>query len=126
MRNTIQRQIVLNTVQSLTTHPTADDIYNIIYKSHPTISRGTVYRNLNILAESGQVLKVSMPHSADRFDLTTHNHYHIQCSNCNCFFDVDVDYMQEINDIISEKTGFKLDSHEIVFKGICPACQHNK
>lgn len=123
MRNTIQRQIVLNTVQSLTNHPTADDIYNIIFKDHPTISRGTVYRNLNILADSGQVLKVSMPNSADRFDLTTHNHYHIQCTHCDCFFDVDVDYFQEINEKIAEKTGFLLDSHEIVFKGICPNCQ---
>lgn len=123
MRNTIQRQIVLSTVQSLKNHPTTDDIYTEIFKQHPTISRGTVYRNLNILADTGQVLKVSMPDSADRFDHTTHNHYHIKCTECECFFDVDVEYIQEINEIIAEKTGFDLQAHEIVFKGICPDCK---
>ncbi|MFI3227488.1 MAG: transcriptional repressor [Clostridia bacterium] len=123
MRNTIQRQIVLNTVHSLKNHPTADDIYNEIFREHPTISRGTVYRNLNILAETGQVQKVSMPDSADRFDHTLYKHYHIKCTECDCFFDVDIEYIQEINDIISEKTGFELQAHEIVFKGVCPDCK---
>ncbi|MFI3115071.1 MAG: transcriptional repressor [Clostridia bacterium] len=122
MRNTIQRQIVLSTVQMLKNHPTADEIYNEIYKNHPTISRGTVYRNLNILSETGQLLKVSVPDSADRFDHNLYNHYHIKCTKCSCFFDVDIDYISEINDMIAQKTGFQLEMHEIVFKGVCPDC----
>lgn len=122
MRNTIQRQIVLNTVQLIQNHPTADDVYNEIFKNHPTISRGTVYRNLNVLAETGQLLKVSMPDSADRFDHNLHNHYHIKCTKCSGFYDVDIEYIDEINEMIAQKTGFRLEMHEIVFKGVCPAC----
>ena len=123
MRNTIQRQIVLSTVYSLKNHPTADEIYNEIYREHPTISRGTVYRNLNILSETGQLIKVAMSDSADRFDHNIHKHYHIKCTECGSVTDVDIEYIDEINEMIEEKTGFVLQAHEIVFKGVCPECK---
>lgn len=123
MRNTLQRKIVLNTVHMLDNHPTADDIYTEIFKEYPTISRGTVYRNLNVLAETGQILKVSMSDSADRFDHTLHNHYHIKCTGCSKVYDVEVPYIDNMNKTIEEKTGFSLEDHEIVFRGICPKCK---
>ena len=52
-RNTIQRQLVLSAVRQLQNHPTADEVYQKVQKSCPTISRATVYRNLKLLAEEG-------------------------------------------------------------------------
>ena len=51
-RNTIQRQLVLSAVRQLQNHPTADEVYQKVQKSCPTISRATVYRNLKLLANS--------------------------------------------------------------------------
>ena len=54
-RNTIQRQLVLSAVRQLQNHPTADEVYQEVQKNCPTISRATVYRNLKLLAEEGEI-----------------------------------------------------------------------
>lgn len=121
-RNTIQKQLILNAVRNLRNHPTADDVYNYIVQNHPNISKGTVYRNLNSLAEDGILIKISVPDAADRFDDTLKKHYHIKCMECKEFMDVNLDYMQELDDKVSEMTKYKIFSHDIVFKGICQSC----
>ncbi|WP_353935158.1 transcriptional repressor, partial [uncultured Treponema sp.] len=60
-------------------HATADEIFAEVIKQNPHISRGTVYRNLNKLAQAGKIKKVSVPEGADRFDHMTIEHYHIRC-----------------------------------------------
>lgn len=121
-RNTIQGQLVLNAVRQLGNHPTADDVYNYVVQMHPNISKGTVYRNLNSLAEDGILIKISVPDAADRFDHTLEKHYHIKCMNCKEFVDVNLDYMQELDDKVAESTKYKILSHDVVFKGICHNC----
>ncbi len=121
-RNTIQGQLVLNAVRQLGNHPTADDVYNYVVQMHPNISKGTVYRNLNSLAEDGILIKISVPDAADRFDHTLEKHYHIKCMNCKEFVDVNLDYMQELDDKVAESTKYKILSHDVVFKGICNNC----
>ena len=75
-RNTIQRQIVLQAVNQMHNHPTADAIYAVIAAQHPTISKATVYRNLNQLAAQGEILRVPVPTGADHFDFNIKPHYH--------------------------------------------------
>ena len=73
-RNTIQRQIVLQAVNQMHNHPTADAIYAVIAAQHPTISKATVYRNLNQLAAQGEILRVPVPTGADHFDFNIKPH----------------------------------------------------
>ncbi len=54
-------------------HPTADTVYLHVRKTFPKISLGTVYRNLNLLADTGEVLKITTPDGGVRFDATTHS-----------------------------------------------------
>lgn len=121
-RNTIQRQIVLDAVFSLKNHPTAEEVYSFIKPNYPSISLGTVYRNLNLLSESGKLLKVSITDAADRFDHNVFTHYHIKCSKCENISDIDIDYMHEMDKKVAEVTGFGIESHDIIFKGVCPNC----
>ena len=65
-RNTIQRALVLEAVQSLHNHPTSADVYEVVRARHPNISRATVYRNLGVLANRGEVLRVEVPNGAAR------------------------------------------------------------
>lgn len=81
-RNTIQRQIVLQAVNQIHNHPTADAIYAVIAAQHPTISKATVYRNLNQLAAQGEILRVPVPTGADHFDFNIKPHYHVRCTKC--------------------------------------------
>lgn len=122
-RHTVQRALVLSTVNQLHCHATADEIYLAIHPTHPTISKATVYRNLNLLAEMGDIRKIELPGEVDRFDHLTYEHYHVRCEKCGRIFDVDMDAIPDLEGLIKDKHGFAFTGHEIFFKGICPACQ---
>ncbi len=123
-RNTIQRQLVIAAVRFLADHPTAEEVYDRITMEYPDISKGTVYRNLNSLVESGLLGKVSVPSGADRFDHILARHYHIKCTNCGKFSNVEnFDYFQDLDEKVAAVTGYKMEHHDIVFNGLCPECQ---
>ncbi len=122
-RNTIQCALVLEAVNRLQSHATADEVYELIASEHPDISRATVYRNLNKLSEEGQISKRIIPGGADRFDHLCHDHYHIRCTICGWVADVEMDYIPNLLQKVKNMKGFKFKSHDIVFTGICPSCQ---
>ncbi len=121
-RNTIQRSLTLDAVQKLKCHPTAEEVYDFVASEHPTISRGTVYRNLNQLAANGEIRKMEIPSGADHFDHLCHDHYHVRCLKCSRVFDVDMDYIPDLEKSIKNTHGFELSGYDLTFKGICPDC----
>ena len=123
-RHTIQCTLVLEALNKLQYHVTADEIYNEIVKEHPNISKGIVYRNLQRLCEMGEIRKREIPGGADRFDLICSNHYHVRCVKCGRVFDVDMEYITDIEKSIKDTHGFVFTGHDIVFKGICPECKN--
>ena len=123
-RNTIQCTLVLETVNKLPGHVTADEIYEAIAKEHPTISRATVYRNLNRLSQTGKIRRIEIPGGADRFERWCHPHYHIKCEVCGRIFDVDMPYMEGLEAHIRDTHGFDFTGHDIIFSGVCPACKN--
>lgn len=124
-RNTRQRQIVLEAVRARCDHPTADQLFLDVRERDDKISRATVYRNLNLLAENGEVLHIKVP-SADRFDLRADLHYHLFCTNCGAVSDVPLFYARDLDEVLSRKTGYSIIRHRTVFEGLCPACQKEK
>lgn len=123
-RNTKQKSVILDAVLSATTHPTAEQVYEKVATQIPNISLGTVYRNLNKLAECGQIRKVAVPDRPDRFDRTLHPHNHIICISCGAFGDIeDVPYDTFLSAGIA-KNGFEIIGHETVFFGKCQHCKN--
>ena len=94
MRYSKQRELVMQTVQQLCDHPTAEEIYDKAAQECPNLSLGTVYRNLNSLVEAGRVRRVSIPGKADRFDHTLPWHSHLYCTVCGGVTDAEVDGKQ--------------------------------
>lgn len=125
-RNTIQKKLVLDAVRALGNHATAEEIYNKVVVDHSTISKGTVYRNLSVLAEEGQILKVDVPEEAARYDHTCIKHYHVKCETCGGVYDVDMDVIPNLIERIKDSHGFQFLDYDIVFRGICPECQNNE
>ena len=123
MRNTIQRQVVLNTVKKLKIHPTADDVFQEIQKEHPSISKSTVYRNLHQLVENKEIRLISLPDSPERFDGGSVQHYHFTCKTCSEIFDIHIDYLSGIDNTVQNTYGFQVEDHDITFKGVCSKCQ---
>ncbi|MDO4260780.1 MAG: transcriptional repressor [Eubacteriales bacterium] len=122
-RNTIQCTLVLEAVHELKCHATADEIYEEVLRRHPHISRGTVYRNLNRLAETGRIRRMEVPGGPDRFDHLCHEHYHVKCEACGRVFDVDMEYLSGLEQRIGDSHSFQFTGHDIMFRGICPACR---
>lgn len=122
-RNTIQRSLVYEAVHRLQSHATAEEIYDEIVKQHPTISRGTVYRNLNRLAEEGEIRRMEIPGGPDRYDHRCHGHYHARCLQCGRVFDVEMAYLQDLEKAVTDAHGFAISGHDIIFTGICSDCQ---
>lgn len=122
-RNTIQRSLTLDAVRRLQCHPTAEEVYSAVVTQHPTISRGTVYRNLKQLVESGKLRKLETPEGADRFDHRCHAHYHARCLHCGRVFDVEMAYIADLENAIQDPHGFQFCGHDLMFKGICAQCR---
>ena len=122
-RNTTQRALVLETVNKLQNHATADEIYEAIISEHPNISRATVYRNLKLLSEMGEIRRLEIPGCPDRFDHRVHNHCHVKCERCGRLFDVDMDYISGLENNIRDSRGFDFTAYDIIFRGICPECK---
>jgi len=119
-RNTKQRQLVLDAVRAHFDHP-RDQIYLDVRAIDERISRGTVYRNLNILVRQGEVLQVKLPHM-DRFECRSDKHYHLLCKGCGAVCDVPLPYNVELDEQAAKKTGYTIERHRAIFEGLCPDC----
>lgn len=124
-RSTVQRKDVLNEIMGRYDHPSADDIYISLRSENSKLSRGTVYRNLNLLCDEGEIGYVRVP-GADRFDSRADNHYHIICKKCGKVVDAPIDYVEEYDSRVEELCGFRIEKHSTIFEGICPDCIKKK
>ena len=123
IRLTTQRQILLEELSKVTSHPTACELYEMVRKRLPRIGLGTVYRNLEIMSDSGMILKLELGGSQKRFDATTDPHYHVRCSICGKMDDVMLQVQENITKSAAEKTSYRILGHNVEFTGECPACQ---
>lgn len=122
-RNTVQRAMVLDAVRKLQCHATADEVYAEVVRTFPSISRATVYRNLQQLSELGEIKKCEIPGSPDRYDHRISEHYHARCTLCGKVFDMDMDYLTDLQNAVKDTHGFNITGHSIIFHGVCPECQ---
>ena len=121
-RNTVQKEMVLRAVRELQSHATAEEIAARVREENPTVSRGTVYRNLNVLAEEDAVLKIEVPGEADHYDHNTAPHYHVLCVRCGKVSDAETDGAPDMMARVRGPQGFHFLGCDVIFKGICPEC----
>lgn len=121
-KNTIQKTKILSYLQSVTTHPSAETIYYNVKEDLPSITLATVYRNLNIMAEEGEILKLEI-NNEFRFDADTRYHQHCVCKGCNCikdYFDEDIS-IQAMEKFESKE--FTPNRVSIIYYGLCKNCR---
>ena len=122
-RRTRQRKLILETLRSTRSHPTADWIYERVRKRLPSISLGTVYRNLRFLKEAGEIMELDYGSTFSRFDGNPKEHYHFVCRNCGNVYDVDFPVQEHLNSEVAQATGHMVDHHRTEFYGICKNCK---
>ncbi len=126
MKYSKQRNAIFEAVQSLHNHPTAQDVFQVVRKQIPTISLATVYRNLNALADSGQIVKLPLSQGPDRFDRVMQAHGHIICVQCGSVYDFPAELYYDLHTNLSQSTGFICTNYPFTMYGICKQCQTSK
>ena len=123
---TVQRQQVYQALMGDKTHPTVESVYNAVRKAIPTISRATVYRTLETLADEGLIQRVLHPGSSARYDGNPKPHSHLVCTVCGKTEDyMDSSYNPNFSQF-STASGFMITDCEIIFRGVCSDCQKNR
>jgi len=121
-RNTLQRKLIFNAVKELNTHATAEQVLKYVIKQHPTISKATVYRNLNQMVQAGELVGIGSPYSSTHYDHELHDHYHFVCDLCKQIFDMEAD-LSDICNRFENTDGFDVASYSISFHGLCWSCK---
>lgn len=117
-----QREAIINFLKTRTDHPTADVVYQHIREDLPNISLGTVYRNLNQLAEAGMILRLHVDGKTDHYDACTKEHAHLLCKNCGCVRDIQISPNQMLLKEARTASDFEVEDVAILFTGVCNAC----
>lgn len=123
LRSSSQRSLVHRIVQSAQDHPTAQTVFERARIHIPSISLGTVYRNLQLLVEQGLLRERKFDNRPARYEAKRHHHYHISCLRCGALEDLSVPYQAVLDRRVQETVPYKLKGHRMEFYGICPQCQ---
>ena len=116
-----QRELIYEAVRDTSEHPTAETVYRWLKPDNPALSLGTVYRNLNQLADDGSLLRLPFP--VERFDANTAPHPHFRCRKCGRVYDLEVlGYDPSLDKIVEKKSGHRIERHELLFTGVCLGC----
>lgn len=121
-----QRESIKEYLNNTYEHPTADTVYMNLKQEFPNISLGTVYRNLNLLANIGEAIKITTPNGGDRFDGRTTPHYHFCCTSCGKVTDLEMEQIDFINEEAAKNFDGIIESHSTMFYGICNECLKNQ
>lgn len=124
-RLTKQRKIILDELCKVKTHPTVDEVYDMVRKRIPRISLGTVYRNLELLAEQGKIMKLDIDSERMRFDGNPQEHSHIRCVICGKVDDIEIDPKVAWDESCND-SGYQILGYKVEFFGKCPECRMMK
>ena len=118
-----QREMIKDFLMTRKDHPTADVVYMNVRQEYPSISLGTVYRNLTLLADMGEILRLRVGDGVDHFDADTSKHYHFVCNECGQVIDLEMDNIDSIVDVAGKNFDGEIQGHVTYFHGICEDCK---
>ena len=126
LRDTAQRRIILEELRKCEHHPSADQLYHVVRTRLKRISLGTVYRNLELMAEAGLIQKLSNGGDQKRFDAEPEPHVHFRCVGCQKLEDVPIEV---IVPVLSKENGWLINrmvlGSRLEYYGYCSNCFEN-
>ncbi|MBQ7140495.1 MAG: transcriptional repressor [Bacilli bacterium] len=119
-RNTIQKQIILDSIKNTKSHPDVNELLKIVKEKDSTIGKSSIYRNLNSMIEDGSVKLILTNSNSKRYDGNTSNHNHFVCNKCNKVIDI----MKEetIDKKLEKEYNFIIQEKNTTYFGICDNC----
>ncbi len=122
MRVTKQREVMLEELRRLTSHPTADELYALVRRQLPHVSLGTVYRNLDVLSRQGLIQKMAVSGGQTRYDGNVERHDHVRCVRCGRVLDIPLAPVSTVR-LPEAPPGFVISGYSLEFLGLCRECR---
>ncbi|HIQ65994.1 MAG TPA: transcriptional repressor [Candidatus Coproplasma stercoravium] len=119
-RNTAQKRIIMQALERAD-HPTATELYEYVQAENPRISKATVFRVLSQYSENGEIRRLHLRGTDERYDATLAPHAHMRCAFCGKISDVMFPGLESVFGA-EELGGYKIFSAEVDFVGCCPDC----
>jgi Fur family peroxide stress response transcriptional regulator len=105
-------------------HPSVESIYEQVKPTFPTTSLATIYKNVAVLKDLGQILELGFSDDSNRYDgKKPYDHPHVVCTVCKKILDPDVSALEDMTQELMQKTGFSITRHRLDFFGLCPDCR---
>lgn len=124
MKNTKQRILIVDILQKAKKPLSANDILIRAIKKQPNIALTTIYRNLEMLYESDLITRYRIDEKEYCYELKKEEHTHyLICKNCKKKVDLPECPLKELEQSISNTTGFKITSHNLELEGYCDKCK---
>lgn len=114
-----QRELIYDALARTKEHPSAEMIFQELKPAFPSLSLGTVYRNLNFLVDEGRA--ICIPSTVNRYDANTKDHPHFFCISCSRMYDLDLVTDETLDEAV-ERLGYEVHRLDLIFNGICPSC----
>ncbi|MGN0384227.1 MAG: transcriptional repressor [Eubacterium sp.] len=121
-----QRDYIFECISKRCDHPTADMIYMDVKEHFPNISLGTIYRNLSLLSDMGEILNLNIGDGKDHFDANTCSHQHFICNECGCIQDIFMEDLDFVNQLAEKNFDGTITGNCIYFHGLCNNCKKKK
>ena len=125
LRNTRQREVILDAFLSAEKHITVEELFAIIHKENPEIGYATVHRNLSLLRECGLAEEIKIGKQKTRYEqkIGQKHHDHLICVKCGRFVEVNDEKIEKLQDKLAEANDFIPLRHKLEIYGICKACK---
>ncbi len=128
LRYSKQRETIYEVLKNDYTHPCVDDIYTKVKKLIPDISLGTVYRNLNLLADHKRITRLDVGDGVVHFDARIEPHFHMVCDECGTIQDLVCHHsiLEELINKVNKQSEHEIFNADVIFHGICSHCLKQK
>ena len=123
LKHSKQRDAIYSLLASVKTHPTAEWLFTELKKEYPNLSLATVYRNVNLLCDTGDIIKLDIGDGSEHFDATVQPHSHFICKNCNSVTDLLLPSADNLNNEAEHLNDVLVEGSSIVFSGLCQTCK---
>lgn len=123
LKHSRQREALLELLKSVNSHPTAEWLYSELKREYTNLSLATVYRNLNLFCDTGEVIKFDAGDGVEHYDATTKQHCHFICKNCRNVIDIDVPLADKLNSEAEKLNNILVSNNSLMFFGLCSKCK---
>jgi Fur family peroxide stress response transcriptional regulator len=126
LKFTSQRHAIYRVLASSVAHPSVEELYSTVKRSHPMMSMNTVYNTLDTLNKIVIASEISLWHDKARFDANRTTHHHLVCLHCKKIENLYDNVLDQLALSPKAKHQYRIVGYRVEFHGYCSDCKTKK